>query len=126
MNFNTTCYLAGIVLLNSLIFICGVCTPFLKSADLPSHPHSCTVRAPFYSMVIKLVVFILLGGLFAILQRQSAEAKSPHILFIVADDLGKFFLLSLEQDQTGGECMVKKWVQKIVKLYLFSRYKKTA
>ena len=45
------------------------------------------------SMVIKLVVFLLLGGLCAILQRQSVEAKSPHILFIVADDLGKFFVV---------------------------------
>nr|XP_011416314.2 arylsulfatase B-like [Crassostrea gigas] len=39
-------------------------------------------------MVIKFVVLVLLGGLLALLQRKQVEAKSPHILFIVADDLG--------------------------------------
>lgn len=35
-----------------------------------------------------VTLLVLFGGLLALLQRKQAEAKSPHILFIVADDLG--------------------------------------
>eukprot|EP00105_Crassostrea_gigas_P003469 XP_011416316.1 PREDICTED: arylsulfatase B [Crassostrea gigas] len=35
-----------------------------------------------------VTLLVLFGGLLALLQRKQVEAKSPHILFIVADDLG--------------------------------------